>query len=150
MTLGAPVKRQVHLRLIHNGVQPGTPLAETLRFGLQDAKGEVHPGLTQPGEARNFDLILEVSEGKDANKPVFRSRFAHGPPAGRFLYLSWKREGAHEHPWGWRIKIPLSGIGWSEICATEQPGRCLVANVTGCRPHSTEAIRWRIEALQDC
>ena len=121
MARRAPAKRQVHLRLIHNGVQPGTPLPETLRFGLQDAQGEVHPGLTQPGEARNFDFVLEVSEAKDAGKPVFRGAFAHGPPAGRFIYLSWKREGEHEHPWGWRIKIPLSGIGWDEICAAERP-----------------------------
>jgi hypothetical protein len=150
MSVSPSAKRKVHLRLIHNGMQPGTPLDETLRFGLQDAKGEVHPGLTQPGEARNFDLILEVSEGKDANKPVFRSTFAHGPPAGRFIYPSWKREGEHEHPWGWRIKIPLSGIGWGEILAAEKPGKCLVANVIGRRPHSSEAIHWRVEGLPDC
>ena len=128
-------------------MQPGTPLDEPLRFGLQDAKGEVHPGLTQPGEARNFDLILEFSEGDDADKPVFRGAFAHGPAKARFVYLSWKRQGKHEHPWGWRIKVPLAGIGWAEICAAEKPGKCLAANVIGRRPHASEAIEWRIEAL---
>jgi hypothetical protein len=115
MATGPSAKRQIHVRLIHNGVQPGTPLDEPLRFGLQDAKGEVHPGLTQPGEARNFDLILEVSEDDEADKPVLRGAFAHGPAKARFIYLSWKRQGKHEQPWGWRIKIPLSGIGWAEI-----------------------------------
>ena len=60
------------------------------------------------------------------------------------------RGGEHEHPWGWRIKIPLSGIGWGEILAAEKPGKCLVANVIGRRPHSSEAIHWRVEGLPDC
>jgi hypothetical protein len=148
MAKGPSAKRQINLRLVHDGVQPGTPLDQSLRFGLQDSKGEVHPGITRPGEARSFDLILEVMEGGDAGQPMFRGAFAHGPPAGRFLYLSWKREGGHEHPWGWRIKIPLSGIGWAEVRAAAIPGKCLAANVTGRRPHASEPINWRVEPLQ--
>ena len=72
MAKGPPAKRQINLRLVHNGVHPGSPLDEPLRFGLQDSKGEVHPGITQPGEARNFDLILEVTGDEDAGRPVFR------------------------------------------------------------------------------
>jgi hypothetical protein len=53
----------------------------------------------------------------------------------------------HAHPWGWRIKIPLSGIGWAEIRAAEKPGKCLVANVLGRRPHTTDAIKWRVGAF---
>jgi hypothetical protein len=139
------LKRQIHLRLIHDGVQPGTPLNEPLRFGLQDAKGDVHAGSGQPGEPLDFDLALEVDEGGEADKPVFRGSFAHGPPKARFIYLSWKRHGEHAHPWGWRIKIPLSGIGWDEIRAAGKPGKCLVANVIGRRPHASEAIAWRVE-----
>ena len=140
-------KRQIHLRLIHNGVQPGTPLDEPLLFGLQDGKGEVHPGLTKPGKPQDFDLLLEVVESDEADQPVFRGRFAHGPPKGRFIYLTWKRQGEHEHPWGWRIKIPLSGIGWADIRAAEKPGKCVAANVIGRRPHASEPIAWRIETL---
>jgi hypothetical protein len=143
------VKRQIHLRVIHNGVQPGTPLDEPLRFGLQDGKGEVHSGLTQPGKPQNFDIVLEVSEGDDASQPVFRGTFAHGPPKGRFVYLSWKRQGKHEHPWAWRIKVPLSGIGWAQVRAAAKPGKCLVANVIGRHSHSSDAIEWRIEGLQN-
>jgi hypothetical protein len=148
MVTDASAKRQINVRLIHNGMQPGTPLDEKFRFGLQDSKGEVHPGITQPGEARNFDLTLEVTQSSEQGQPVFRGAFAHGPPAGRFLYLAWKRVAEHEHPFGWRIKIPLSGIGWAEIRAAEKPGKCLAANVIGRRPHASEPIKWEIEALQ--
>ena len=147
MATNPAVKRQIHLRLIHDGAQPGSPLDEPLRFGLQDAKGDVHPGLIPPGAPRNFDLVLEVREGDDADEPIFRGAFAHGPPAARFVYLSWRRQGEHDHPWAWRIKIPLSGIGWAEIHAAEKPGKCLSANVIGRLPHSSEPIKWRIEAV---
>jgi hypothetical protein len=139
-------KRQINVRLIHDGIQPGTPLDEPMRFGLQDGKGEVHPGLSEPGDARPFDLTLDVS-GDETNLPIFSGPFAHGPPAGRFLYLSWRREGRHEHPWCWRIKIPLAGIGWAEIRDAEKPGKCLVADVLERRPHSSEPIVWQIERL---
>jgi hypothetical protein len=139
-------KRQIAIRLIHDGVQPGTPLDEPMRFGVQDTKGGVHPGLTEPGDARPFDLTLDV-KGDEVSPPIFGGPFAHGPPTGRFLYLSWKREGQHEHPWCWRIKIPLSGIGWAEIRAAEKRGNCLAANVIGRRPHTSEPITWRIEPL---
>src|SRR5271154_1052164 len=120
----AMYKRQIAIRLIHNGVQPGVPLDEPMRFGAQDTKGGVHPGLTEPGNERPFDLTLDV-KGDEVNPPIFGGPFAHGPPSGRFLYLSWRREGQPEHPWCWRIKIPLSGISWAEIRAAEKPGKCL-------------------------
>ena len=136
--------RRITIRLIHDGLQPGPPLSEPLRFGLQDTKAEVHPGTAAADGTRHFDLSLDV-KGTDPAPPVFTGAFAHGPPTGRFLYLSWKREGTHAAPWGWRIKIPLSGIGWPEIRAAEKPGQCLEANVIGRRPHKTEPIKWRLE-----
>jgi hypothetical protein len=148
MATGPAAKRQINLRLIHDGVQPGAPLDEPLRFGLQDSKGDVHPGITHPGEPRNFDLSVEVKGSSDAGPPVFLGAVTHGPPSARFLYLSWKREGKHEHPWGWRIKIPLSGIGWNEVRAAEKPGKILVANVIGLRPHVRATIDWTIETLR--
>ena len=105
----------------------------------------MHPGIAQPDAVRHFDLTLEVSEHGAAGQPVFRGAFAHGPPEGRFLYLSWKREGKHAAPFAWRIKIPLSGIGWTEIRAAGQPGKWLEANVIGRRPHRTEAIKWQVK-----
>jgi Family of unknown function (DUF5990) len=111
-------------------------------------ENEVHPVITRRGGSQNFELTLEVSEGREGH-PVFCSAFAHGPPAARFVYLSWKREDTHQHPWGWRIKIPLSGIGWAEIRAAEKPDKCLAADVTGRRPHASEAINWQVEPFQN-
>jgi len=142
-------KRRITLRLIHDGAQPGTPLSEPLRFGLQDTQGEIHAGTAGPEGTRHFDLTLEVKGTGAATPPIFAGAFAHGPPTGRFLYLSWKREGKHDAPYGWRIKIPLSGIGWAEIGAAEKPGKCLEANVIGRRPHKTEAINWRLKSAPD-
>jgi hypothetical protein len=149
MATGPSEKRRINLRLVHDGVQPGTPLDEPMQFGLQDAKGEVHPGTVKPGGTLHFDLSLDVKGTSAAGPPIFSGAFAHGPPAGRFLYLSWKCEGRHDAPWAWRIKIPLSGIGWAEIRAGDQPGKCLEANVIGRRPHATDAIKWRLETAPD-
>ncbi len=143
----AAAKRQVDFRLVHDGEQPGTPLDEPLQFGLQDAKGEIHPGKTHPGQLLAFDFVLEAAGGNDPDQPVFRGAFAHGPPAKRFIYLSWKRHGEREHPWGWRIKIPLSGIGWAQIHRAESPGKCLETNVVGRRPHSSETVDWKVKLL---
>jgi hypothetical protein len=142
-------ERWINLRLIHNGAQPGVPVTEPVRFGLQDSKGDVHPGAAVPGGAQQFDTVLKIKGSDEAMRPLFTGAFAHGPPAARFLYLSWKREGKHDAPWAWRIKIPLSGIGWAEIRAAEKPGKCLEAHVNGRRPHATEAITWRIGTLRN-
>jgi Family of unknown function (DUF5990) len=134
--------RRLPLRLIHDGAPPGTPPEEPLHFGLQDSKGEVHPGVEQPDGSLHFDLTLDIKPGGTA-APIFIGPFAHGPPAGRFLYLSWKREGQSAAPWAWRIKIPLSGIGWPEIRAAGKSDARLEANVIGRRPHASDAIKWR-------
>jgi hypothetical protein len=144
MAMGRSATRQIRVRLIHDGVQPGAPLTGPLRFGVQDTNGEVHAPSGTSGETRHFDLALEVRGGDETSMPVLSGAFAHGPPAGRFLYLSWKREGKHDAPWAWRIKVPLSGIGWGDIRAAEKDGRRLEANVVGRRPHSTDAIEWRL------
>jgi hypothetical protein len=119
-------------------------LAEPLQFGLQDTKGEVHPGIRHSGTSVRFDIVLDViGDGAGDRPPVFRSAFAHGATADRFVYLSWKREGIHQHPWAWRIKIPVSGIRWAEVREAEDGARCLEANVVGRRPHTSEAVQWQ-------
>jgi hypothetical protein len=142
VTANASERRRVHIRLIHDGVQPSKPLEEPLRFGLQDSKGEVSPGSVQSGEVQTFDFVVEVKE----LEVVFTGAFAHGPAAGRFLYLSWRREGVQENPWGRRIKIPLAGIDWAKIRAAEKPGKRLAADVIGRGTHTSEI--WRVEACK--
>jgi hypothetical protein len=63
-------KRQIAIRLIHDGVQPGTPLDEPMRFGVQDTKGGVHPGLTGPCDACPFDLSATHWELVEIEKQI--------------------------------------------------------------------------------
>ena len=136
--------RKVRVRLLHDGSQPSPPLGETLSFGVQDVKGGVHPGVMEVGGKQRFAIYLDIRTG-GTDRPVFGGPFAHGPPAARFLYLSWKREEATTALWGWRIKIPLSSIGWAEVQEAERDGMGLIADVTGRRPHTSEPVIWRVE-----
>jgi len=149
MATKTSARREIHLRLIHDGAQPGALLTEPLRFGLQDTDGEVRPGVPRSDGALRFDFALEIKGEPENGQPVFKGAFAHGPPASRFVYLSWKRLGTHEHPWGWRIKMPLSGIGWREIREALDSGACLVADVRGRRPHASQPIEWKVAPLED-
>ena len=143
-------RQHVRLCLTHDGAQPGTPAAEPVRFGLQDTKGEVHPGvpLNKATQRRRFEITLSVKGDRGSGPPVLSGPFCHGSPASRFLYLSWKREGVHAAPWAWRIKVPLSGIGWPMIQEVNGPSLWIEADVTGRRPHATEAVTWRITAQE--
>lgn len=138
------MKRLIYVQLLHDGVQPGAPLDEPLHFGLQNNKGEVYPETVKVGPELRFEFVMEIKNG-ETDQPVFSGPFVHGPPASRFLYLSWKREGEHATPWGWRIKIPLNTLGWSEVRNAELPGMCLMANVTDRRPHTSEPVNWRVQ-----
>jgi hypothetical protein len=69
MNTGQPMKRRIHLRLIHNGVPPSIEFDESARFGLEDVKGEVPRRLTQRGEPQNLDFVIEVDDGDEA--PMF-------------------------------------------------------------------------------
>jgi hypothetical protein len=140
--MAAPTPRQLRLRLLHDGAQPGPPLDEPLDFGLQDTKGGIHAGRPGPDGLLVFDLTLDVHAGPSA--PVFKGPFAQGRAPANFLYLSWKRPGTHEHPYGWRIKIPLTAIGWPEIDAATEAGMCIMADVTDRRPHKTGPVDWKI------
>jgi hypothetical protein len=139
-----PDETRIKVRLIHDGTQPGAPVIEPVDFGLQDKRSDIHAGKPSKGGRLRFDVELEIRPGASSDPPVFSGPFAHGPPAARFLYLSWKKQGHHAHPWAWRIKIPLAGIGWSFIRQARESGQCVEADVVGRRPHVTEAIRWRL------
>ena len=136
--------RKVRVRLLHDGIQPGPPLNEALTFGVQDVKGGVHPGTVQADGKQHFDVDLDLRTS-ETDRPVFSGPFAHGSPASRFLYLSWKREEAAAAPWGWRIKIPLAPIGWAEVREAERDGMTLIADVTGRRPHTSEPVIWSVQ-----
>ena len=134
--------RRIRVRLLHDGVQPGTPLGEPLHFGLQDTKGKVHAATGRRGDTQQFEFELGVKGFPGA--PVFAGEFANGPPSTRFIYLSWKRAALPAASYGWRIKIPLAGITWADIEQAEQHNGCIEADATGRRPHATEAIKWQV------
>jgi len=129
------------VRLVHDGAQPGPAVAGPVDFGIQDKKGEIHPGRPSKGPLLLFEIDISV---KHSNAPLFSGPFVHGPPSGRFLYLSWKKRGQHEHPWAWRIKMPLGGISPSLLRQVQKAGHCLEAIVVGRRPHSSEPVTWRM------
>jgi hypothetical protein len=127
--------RKVLVRLVHDGVQPGAALVEDLAFGVQDTKGSVHPGIARPDGAMQFDIPVDVTDTGD-----FRGPFVQGSKGARFLYLSWKRVVPAEHPWGWRIKMPLKDM------PMPPDGRTVVADVRGRKPHTSAPVPWKIEA----
>jgi hypothetical protein len=137
-----PETTLVKVRLIHDGLQPGPEVAEPVDFGMQDKKSVVHPGKRGKGGVLHFEIDIAVKLASAA--PVFSGPFVHGPPGGRFLYLSWKKRGQHEHPWAWRIKIPLGDIIWALIRQAQKGAHCLEANVVGRRPHSADSVVWRV------
>jgi hypothetical protein len=136
-----PETSSVKVRLIHDGKQPGPPVPEPLYFGIQDKVGAIHSGKASKGRLLLFEIDIAV---KHADAPLFSGPFVHGPPGGRFLYLSWKRHGQHEHPWAWRIKMALGGISPSLLRQAQKAGHFLEANVVGRRPHSSDPVTWRV------
>lgn len=132
----------VKIRLIHDGVQPGPRVPEPVDFGIQDKKGGVHAAKHSKGGLLLFEMDIAVKAARAS--PVFSGPFVHGPPGGRFLYLSWKKRGQHEHPWAWRIKMPLGGISWPLVRQAQKDRHCLEANVVGRRPHSPDSVVWRV------
>jgi Family of unknown function (DUF5990) len=115
---------------------------EATEFGLQDKNGGVHAAKRASKTRSVFGCELAVSAG--AGTPTLSGPFAHGPPAGRFLYLSWRRVGGSD---GWieRIKIPLS-MSANQIRTALRTGQSLETDVTGRRPHAGTAATWRLTA----
>ena len=139
--------KKLLLRLVCTSM-PETPAEEgALDVGIQDKKQILHAGLPGKNGEMHFEcsavaLVDALSGGID-----FRGPFVHGTPQARFLYLSWKRTGAAATPWYWRVKIPLASIGAQNIAALRE-GEWLVADITGRRPHASEAIVWKCVAGQ--
>lgn len=134
--------KKLNLRLVCKSM-PETPVEEgALDVGIQDKKQAVHAGrIGRDGEMR-FDCSAEALVDGLSGDIDFRGPFVHGTPQARFLYLSWKRTGASATPWYWRVKIPLASIGAQNIAALRE-GEWLVADITGRRPHASQAIVWK-------
>ncbi|MGA8499687.1 MAG: DUF5990 family protein [Xanthobacteraceae bacterium] len=114
---------------------------EATEFGLQDKAGVVHAA-KRASKTRSV-FACELTVGSDTGTPTLGGSFAQGPPSGRFLYLSWRRIGGT----GWieRVKIPLS-MSANQIRTALRTGQTLETDVTGRRPHASEAVTWRLTA----
>jgi hypothetical protein len=140
----------IRVRLIYDGVGPvhWTPAPEA--FGMQDKKGGLLPGRPGPRGVVVFDATFTVKAGS-AGELILAGDFAHGPPAGRFLYLSWRNPGGQG--WAQRLKLPLAGIGWDVArmaSARDVPVvGCLLdhqprATSTGANIGGTRAVAWAL------
>jgi len=124
---------EIQFRLCYDGVGPVYWSGEPDHFGLQDKSGVLHQGRTGPDGLVWFDFSLAVKPA-GADAPVFVGDFAHGPPAGRFLYLGWRNaQGA----FAIRLKIPLSPIGWGDVRKALETGEPLVGAVVDKNPKVT-------------
>jgi hypothetical protein len=121
----------VSFRLIRKDDVPATnPLELAYRFGLQNTKGEVLPGVRDAEGRFVFDFMLKVKEG-DAG-PVFLGDFASGPAADRFVYLSWWA--VERGDWINRVKVPLGTINWELVKQARAGDQRITADVTGRGP----------------
>lgn len=137
---------RVALRLIYHGAGPARWSGGPGDFGVQDKAGALHHATARADGGMQFDLALEV-KSRGAGAPVFLGPFAHGPPDGRFLYLSWREpRGGYAQ----RFKLPLGAITWRDILAAgDQPlqgdlfDRQARATSTGVNIGGARAVVWQ-------
>lgn len=139
---GGATASEVRFRLIRNGDAPPTnPLGEAFVFGLQDTKGELHPGVRDGAGRFVFDFSLTVKPGK-GGQPSFTGPFASGPAGDRFVYLSWRS--VPRRAWINRVKARLADIDWATI--EKAQGRRLVADLSDWSPGGgRRRVDWRLE-----
>jgi hypothetical protein len=132
----------IHLRVLHDGAKPIHDTGEPYRFGLERKTGDVQAGTPAAKGGLQFDIVLRVKDGADAERPDFFGEFVKGPPGARCLHLGWKPD----RP-GWinRVKVPLSGITWDQVRAAQASNRRLIADASGRRPHEPRPLSWGTE-----
>jgi hypothetical protein len=135
---------EIRFRLLRSNHVPATnPHNLAFKFGLQDKKGEIFPGVREKDGTLAFDFTLTVSKGKDPSRPVFGGRFASGPPDDRFVYLSWYaiKRGDYIN----RVKARLNTINWKMVREAQRTNKVITANMTGWKPgDARKQVEWRL------
>jgi len=110
------------------------PGHEAIEGGIQ-RKQEVLPGESGPDGLPRFACELRARLDPATGEPVFLGPSAFGPPAARFLYVSWSAVTAADPGAGRamfrRMKVPLAGITWAQVEQAAQRGGVLEATVPG-------------------
>jgi hypothetical protein len=141
----------LRLRLIYDGVGPVHWTASAGAFGLQDKGEGLLEGRSCSKDTVVFEVTLRVNAG-GSGELVLSGDFAHGPPAGRFLYLSWRNPGGHGY--AQRLKLPLSGIHWDLVRNASARDVAVVARLldhdpratsTGANIGGTRSIEWGLQ-----
>ena len=128
---------------------PETPSEEgLLAVGIQDKAQVVHTSQVHSDGSVSFECTVEARLDTSTGRPSYRGTTVHGTSEARFLYLSWKRKVRAVAPWYWRVKIPLAGITWKQVSGLKS-NKVLEADITGRRPHATEAIVWRVRGASE-
>ncbi len=139
----------IHLRLIYDGAGPIHWSRAPGAFGLQDKDAVLHLGTAGAKGTVVFDFTLQVKAGS-GDALVLTGDFAHGPPSARFIYLGWRNE---QGAFAQRLKLPLSGITWSEVREARRRGEPLVGTLvdhhprvttTGANIGGTRPMSWRL------
>jgi len=123
----------LRLRLIYDGRGPLIWSRAPDAFGIQDKAGRLHLGAPGANGTTVFELTLQVKPGA-TDAPVLTGEFAHGPPAGRFIYLGWR--GAHG-AFAQRLKLPLAGITWNDVREAHDRQQPLVGTLVDHHPRVT-------------
>ena len=134
-------EKLVRLRIIC--IKPPDPDLFGAKFGLQDNSTTtdwiIHPGEKQANGDIRFECECRVKIA--GNSVNFLGAFVHGPPAERFLYLSWKPKGGRPAQteqgfpsWVRRMKVHLNTITPTQIenaVGTKSPLQAWVAGTAG-------------------
>ena len=89
-------------------------------FGLQKGSGNNYETIQKQrsdGQDLFFKFLVKI-KGERAKDPLpkFSGHFAQGPAVNKFIYIDiGTYAGQTETCWSRRLKIPLSGITWSDI-----------------------------------
>jgi hypothetical protein len=138
-----PGKDQVRFRLIRADAVPATnPEGDAFVFGLQDAKGQIDPGVRDAIGRLVFDFALQVKPGKDG-APNFLGPYASGPVGDRFVYLSWVS--VPRRVYINRLKCRLRDIDWPLIHAAQAADQPIFGDVSGRGPREAmQPVGWRL------
>ena len=125
---GLPPARCGDYTQVEAGLQRGAEIVQS-----QPSVGDA---LEFVGELR----VKDVTASARQRPPVFLGPDTQGPAADRFLYVAWTGETQGGRARFRRLKVPLSGVTWSQIDAVgRDPTATLVATVAGRDRHGGPA-----------